>query len=242
MLRAPLIGVTTSITVNAYPERASVNSAYVRAVQDAGGVPVLLPPPLEGAARAALWRLLDGVVLTGGGDVDPARFGEARHPAVSNVSAARDTLEIDLTRYALGRRLPLLAICRGIQLLNVALGGTLQQDIAGEPGSLINHSQSEPRHQPTHAVKLDDGTRLAGILGALELDVNSFHHQALKGLGRGLRPVAWAPDGVVEGIELDGADFVVGVQWHPEDLAGHDAAARNVFRALVAAARAHPRA
>jgi putative glutamine amidotransferase len=237
MPRAPLIGVTTSISVEASPERAYVNSAYLRAVQDAGGVPVLLPPPLEGPARAALWGLLDGVVLTGGGDVDPACFGEARHPAVSEVAAARDTLEIDLTRYALERRLPLLAVCRGIQVLNVALGGTLYQDIASEPGSPINHSQSEPRHQPTHAVKVEDGTRLARILGALELDVNSSHHQAIKGLGRGLRAVAWAPDGIVEGVEHATADFVVGVQWHPEELAGHDPAARRLFQAVVAAAR-----
>ena len=238
MKPAPLIGVTTSITLDAHPERAYVNGAYVRAVQDAGGVPVLLPPQLDGAARGALWRLLDGVVLTGGGDVDPARFGEARHPTVADVSAARDTLEIDLTLYALARRLPLLAICRGIQVLNVALGGTLDQDIRSEVGGSIVHTQTEPRHQPTHRVKVEDGTCLAAILGATEVEVNSFHHQALGRLGEGLRAVAWAADGVIEGVETtDAGAFVVGVQWHPEDLVGHDGAARNLFRAVVEGSR-----
>jgi putative glutamine amidotransferase len=239
MRPAPIIGVTTSVTIGVTPERAYVNAAYVRAVQDAGGVPVPLPPPLDGEARAALWRLLDGVVLTGGGDVDPARFGQACHPAVAEVSSARDTLEIDLTHWALGRRLPLLAICRGIQVLNVALGGTLHQDIPSDFDHALAHSQKEPRHQPTHRVKVEGGTRLASILGAAEVEVNSFHHQALARLGSGLRAVAWSPDGIIEGVEMgDERGLVVGVQWHPEDLTGHDAAARNLFRALVDESRA----
>jgi putative glutamine amidotransferase len=235
---ATLIGVTISITGDTYPERAYVNSAYLRAVQDAGGVPVLLAPQLDDAARGALWRLLDGVVLTGGGDVDPARFGQSRHPRVSDVSDARDSLEIDLTHYALEHRLPLLAICRGIQVLNVALGGTLHQDIASDVEPSIVHSQKERRDQPTHRVKLEDGTRLARILGTSELEVNSFHHQALARLGEGLRAVAWSPDGIVEGVEMaEARGLVVGVQWHPEDLVGHDLAARNLFRAVVEESR-----
>ena len=233
-----MIGVTTSITVGTTPERAYVNSAYIRAVQDAGGVPVLLPPPLDGEARAALWSLLDGVVLTGGGDVDPARFGQAPHPTVYEVAAERDGLELDLTRHALEARLPLLAICRGIQVLNVALGGTLEQDIPSGVAGALRHAQAEPRPQPTHRVKVEDGTRLARILGASELEVNSFHHQAVARMGEGLRAVAWSPDGVVEGAEMDeSCGFVIAVQWHPEDLAAHDGTARNLFRALVDAAR-----
>jgi putative glutamine amidotransferase len=235
---APLIGVTISTTVNASPERAYVNGAYVRALQDAGGVPVLLAPQLHSAARLVLWRLLDGVVLTGGGDIDPARFGQSRHPTVSDVSQARDTLEIDLSHYALEHRLPLLAICRGIQVLNVALGGTLHQDIASDFEHCIAHSQTEARHQPTHRVKVEDGTRLARILGVAEVEVNSFHHQALARLGQGLRAVAWSPDGIVEGVELEEErELALGVQWHPEDLVGHDPAARNLFRAVVEASR-----
>lgn len=238
MAGRPLIGVTTSITVEHYPERAYVNSAYLSAVQQAGGIPILLPPPLERPAREALRDRLDAVLLTGGGDLDPARFGEAPHPSTYEVSATRDGLELSLVEYALDRGRPLLAICRGIQVLNVALGGTLYQDIPSDPGSPIRHSQKEPREQPTHAVKVrGEGTRLGGILGGLELEVNSLHHQAVKRLGRGLTAVAWAPDGIVEGVEGTGSGFVVGVQWHPEDLVGHDPAARRLFAALVEAAR-----
>jgi len=237
--RAPLIGVTTSVTVGKYPERVQLNTAYVHAVQQAGGVPVLLPPESSEAAIEALWERLDGLMLTGGGDIDPARFGEARHASVSDVSDARDALELELTERAVSQERPLLAICRGIQVLNVALGGTLYQDIPSEPGSPIDHSQKERRDRPTHAVKvLGEGTRLGRILGTLEIEVNSFHHQAVKRLGRGLREVAWAPDGIIEGVELPGADgFVVGVQWHPEDLVEHDPVARSLFAAFVDAAK-----
>jgi len=236
---APLIGITTSVTVDKSPERAYVNASYLRAVEGAGGIPVLLPPHLSEQARRALWERLDGVLLTGGGDIDPARFGEDRHASVAEVSDARDTLELELTERAVTQKRPLLAICRGIQVLNVALGGTLYQDIPSDPGSPIEHSQKERRDRPTHAVKvLGEGTRLGEILGALELEVNSFHHQAVKRLGRGLREVAWARDGIIEGVELPGAEaFVVGVQWHPEDLVEHDSAARSLFAAFVDAAK-----
>jgi len=240
---APLIGITTSVTVDRTPERAYVNGAYVRAIQAAGGIPVLLTPHFTPEVRAALWSRLDGLVLTGGGDIDPARFGEARRPAVDDVSSARDDLEIGLTHRALADDVPLFAICRGIQVLNVALGGTLVQDIPGELPHALAHSQKAPRHEPTHAVKvMGEGTRLGRVLGTLEVNVNSMHHQAIKRLGEGLREVAWAPDGIVEGVEMPGDDrFVLGVQWHPEELVGHDPAARNLFAAIVDAARRHAR-
>lgn len=234
---APLIGVTTSITVGQHPERAYVNAAYLRAVQEAGGVPVLLPPHLDARSRYQLRERLDGMLLTGGADLDPARFDEARHPATYDVAPARDELEIELVSSALEREMPLLAICRGIQVLNVALGGSLWQDIQSQLGSPITHTQKEPRDRATHLVNVGGETRLAEIAGGPELQVNSFHHQALKTLGTGLRAVAWAPDGVIEGLELpDAGALVLGVQWHPEELVGHDPAARRLFRALVAAA------
>ena len=203
---APLIGITTSVTVDKSPERAYVNIAYVRAVQDAGGIPLLLPPHLTADVQAALWQRLDGLVLTGGGDIDPAHFGQARHAKTDDVAPARDELELSLTRRALDEEVPLFAICRGIQVLNVALGGTLVQDLPSGRPSSIAHSQREPRHEPTHVVK---------VMG----------------------------EGVIEGVELPGGDdhFVLGVQWHPEELVGHDQAARNLFTALVEAARRHPR-
>ncbi|MBI2216720.1 MAG: gamma-glutamyl-gamma-aminobutyrate hydrolase family protein [Candidatus Rokubacteria bacterium] len=230
--------MTTSVSVNQVPERAFVNAAYVRAVQDAGGVPVLLSPHLDAWSKTVLWPLLDGLLLTGGADVDPARWGEERHPATYDVSPARDALEIELVSSALEDQVPLFAVCRGVQVLNVALGGSLWQDIPTDlPGSLV-HSQKEAREQPTHAVKVSGDSDLATIVGRREIQVNSFHHQALKHLGRGLREVARAPDGIIEAIELpDAPTPVFGVQWHPEDLAGHDDAARNLFRALVDAAR-----
>jgi putative glutamine amidotransferase len=239
----PLIGITTSLTIDEKPERAYVNAAYIRAVQAAGGIPVLLTPHFTLEVQAVLWQRLDGLVLTGGGDVEPARFGEPRHPTSGDISSARDELEIGLTRRALADDVPLFAICRGAQVLNVALGGSLVQDIASELPSALAHSQKAPRHEPTHAVKvMGEGTRLGRVLGALEVNVNSMHHQAIKQLGEGLREVAWAPDGIVEGIELAGDDhFALGVQWHPEELVGHDLAARNLFTAIVDAARGRQR-
>ncbi|HEX2441896.1 MAG TPA: gamma-glutamyl-gamma-aminobutyrate hydrolase family protein [Methylomirabilota bacterium] len=236
---APLIGITTSVTVDKIPERAYVNGTYIRAVQEAGGIPLLLTPHFTPEVQAALWQRLDGLILTGGGDIEPERFGEARHPAVDDVSPARDDLEIGLTQRALSDDVPLFAICRGIQVLNVALGGTLVQDIPSEWPNALVHSQKAPRHEPTHAVKvMGEGTRLGRVLGTLEVDVNSMHHQAIKQLGEGLREVAWAPDGIVEGVEMPGEHrFVLGVQWHPEELVGHDQAARNLFAAIVEAAR-----
>ena len=240
---APLIGITTSVTVDKTPERAYVNGTYIRAVQAAGGIPVLLTPHFTPEVHAALWSRLDGLVLTGGGDIEPSRFGEARHVTVDDVSPARDALELGLTLRAVKDEVPLFAICRGIQVLNVALGGTLVQDIPSEWPNALTHSQKAPRDQPTHTVKvMGESTRLGRILDAGEVEVNSMHHQAIKRLGDGLREVAWAPDGIIEGVEMPGDErFVVGVQWHPEELVGRDQAARNLFDAIVDAARRRSR-
>ena len=236
-MTTPLIAVSTSITVGKHPERAYLNSTYVRAVQEAGGVPLLVVPQHDPRAQAALLERVGGVLLTGGGDVDPARFGETPHATVTEVSPSRDAVEISLAHHALERGLPLLAICRGIQVLNVALGGSLHQDIASFPGTSIEHSQKGPREVPTHAVKIEVRSRLADVTGAHDLDVNSMHHQAINQLGRGLRAVAHAPDGVIEGAELEDAGrFVLGVQWHPEELVSHQDAARRLFAALITAA------
>src|SRR2546429_7916168 len=157
-------------------------------MREGGGIPVLLPPQLDEAALGVLWKRLDGLVLTGGGDIDPARFGEERHHATCEVSGARDALEIGLVHRALDDDVPLFAICRGVQVVNVALGGSLYQDIADQyrdaadsKRTPLRHSQTEPRDHPTHPVKvLGEGTRLATIVGALELAVDSMHHPAVK--------------------------------------------------------------
>src|SRR5712691_407968 len=238
MSREPLVGVTTSITVDQNPERAYINSAYLHAVQQAGGVPVLLPPQLSKSSVERLVRGLDAILLTGGGDLDPACFGEAPHPTLYDVAPARDALETAVTHIALEKRTPLLAICRGIQVLNVALGGSLYQDVATDPGTEVQHSQKEARDQTTHKVTVTPGSRLARVMGADEVEVNSFHHQVIKSLGRGLTAVAWAPDHLIEGVELDNdTRWVLGVQWHPEHLTKDSEPARRLFAALVAAAR-----
>src|SRR5262245_6635281 len=238
MKSLPLIGVSTSITVGAQPERAYVNSTYLHAIQQAGAVPVALPPQLSAVSIKRLVWGLDGLLLTGGGDVDPALFGELPHPTLYDVAPARDTVETIAVRIALERRRPVLAICRGIQVLNVALGGTLYQDVTTEPGTEIRHSQEAARDQPTHKIKVDPGSRLAETLGADEIEVNSMHHQAVKAMGGDLAAVAWAPDQIIEGIELaDRSRFVLGVQWHPEELISLSEPARRLFSALVTAAR-----
>ncbi len=238
MSSAPLIGVTTSITVGKFPERAYVNSAYLSAIQRAGGVPVVLPPQLSETSLTRLMRELRGLLLTGGGDIDPSLFGAVAHPTVYEVAPARDTLESSAVRAALERGLAILAVCRGIQLLNVALGGTLFQDVGTDPGTQLQHSQQEPRDQPTHKITVRPGSRLADTLGVDELEVNSMHHQAVNALGAGLAAVAWAPDQIIEGVEMrDASRFVLGVQWHPEELCSHSEPARRLFAALVGAAR-----
>lgn len=239
-MAAPLIGISTSVTVGEYPERAYVNGAYLRAVERAGGVPVLLAPQLSAAARETLWALLDGLVLTGGGDVEPARFGQTPHPKTDLVSPDRDALELELVDRALRDGVPLLAICRGLQVVNVARGGSLVQDIADDIDTNLVHSQKGTRDAATHDVRVAATSRLSEIVGALELRVNSFHHQAIGRVGAGLREVAWAPDGVIEGVELEDAagPWMIAVQWHPEELVGHDPAARALFDAVVAQARA----
>jgi putative glutamine amidotransferase len=239
----PLIGVTTGSGPSRSGERASIGAAYLEAIQAAGGIPVVLPPQLDRASLGGLMAHVQALVLTGGGDVDPARYTEARHEKTDGVSEERDTLEAAAVEMALDSGLPVLAICRGMQMLNVALGGSLHQDIPSELGTEINHAQTSgeaPRERSdlTHGVMLEEGSRLAELLGAPAMDVNSMHHQSVKRLGRSLRAVAWAPDGVVEGVEMEGRDrFVVGVQWHPEELVAAHEHARRLFASVVREAR-----
>jgi putative glutamine amidotransferase len=236
---APIIGVTTSEErSDRGVVRAFLNAAYIRAVERAGGVPLLLTPFHGPAALARFTELIDGILLTGGGDIDPARWGEAPHAKADLVSAERDTLELEqVTRRALDAGTPLLAICRGLQVLNVALNGTLHQHVPDVFGHEIAHTQGGARSYASHEVTIEPGTLLASLSRSDRLSVNSFHHQAIKDLGDGLKPVAWAEDKVVEAVELpDARGFVLGVQWHPEELVEDDPAALRLFQALVDAA------
>ncbi len=196
-------------------ERVALNSAYVRALAGAGLVPVIVPPLLDPEAACAVLDHVQGLVLSGGEDVEPGRYRAAPHPKLGETDAARDAVELALIAAAQRRHLPLLAICRGIQILNVALGGTLFQDLASERAGPIDHADRRARH----ALRIERDTRLHRTVGALAASVNTRHHQAIRDLAPGLRATAWAEDGVIEGVERrDGeGPWTLGVQWHPED-------------------------
>ena len=232
----PLIGITTSVgTASTGAARIQLNLTYERAVREAGGLPVLLAPGLDDAALDQITGQLQGLLLPGGLDVDPARYRAERHPT-TEINADLDHLEFALAERALRSRLPVLAICRGIQLLNVACGGTLWQDLPSElPTDLVHPQKQVPRDYLAHGLRLAPGSRLAGVLGQTELPVNSFHHQALRDFGEGLQPVGWAEDGTIEAVEGAGR-FVIGVQCHPEELVQSQPVWRRLFAAFVDAA------
>lgn len=195
--------------------RVALNVAYVEALERVGLTPLALPTLIDPRRAAGALDAMAGLVLTGGEDVDPARYGAARHPRLGEVDPRRDAVEIELIRAARSRGLPVLAICRGVQILNVALGGTLYQDLSTECPGPIDHADTDGRHP----IAVDAGTLMARALGRRELDVNSRHHQAVRVPAPDLRVVARAPDGVIEGVELAGpGPWLLGVQWHPEDL------------------------
>ncbi|NLM23680.1 MAG: gamma-glutamyl-gamma-aminobutyrate hydrolase family protein [Firmicutes bacterium] len=227
---APLVGIT--VNQNYDRERLWLPFAYCRSVERAGGMPVLIPP-LEGEARFLLPARLQALLLPGGGDIAPLFFGQEPRPGLGEADPRRDELELFLVREALQRDLPLLGICRGLQLINVAAGGTLKQDLAG--GEYLQHWQQAPRQFPWHTVRVLGHTRLGDLLGEGFLAVNSFHHQAVERPAPGFRVSAVAADGVVEALESCRHRFVLAVQWHPEAL-DHPASHR-LFQALVAAAR-----
>ncbi|HWC74188.1 MAG TPA: gamma-glutamyl-gamma-aminobutyrate hydrolase family protein [Gemmatimonadales bacterium] len=197
-------------------ERVTLNTAYVRALENAGLVPLAIPTMLAPEHASAALTAVRGLVLTGGEDVAPDRYGAAPHPRLGAVDVARDAAEVALIDAARKRRLPILAICRGIQILNVALGGTLYQDLDSERPGPIPHSDETSRH----AVRVEVGSLLERTLGAPSATVNSRHHQAIRDLAPALKAVAWAEDGVIEGAEpkQPSEPWIVAVQWHPEDL------------------------
>lgn len=224
-----IVAVSAPRRTDGQRERVALNSAYVHALTAAGLVPVIVPPLLDPEAACAVLDRVQGLVLTGGEDVEPARYGAAPHAKLGETDAARDVVELALIAGAERRRLPVLAICRGIQILNVALGGTLYQDLASERGGPIDHADTRAHH----GLKIEPRTRIHGTVGALAATVNTRHHQAIRDLAPGLRATAWAEDGVIEGVERrDGDPWTVGVQWHPEDEV-EDSLFRGFARAIA---------
>ena len=219
--------------------RAGVNANYVRSVLAAGGLPVIVVPDLSPDAAVELFGDCDGLLLTGGEDVDPAQYDDAPHARLGPVDPRRDVNELAMVAEARARDLPILGICRGIQLCNVAFGGTLFQDLPSQRPGAIDHDPPTRRDVRSHPITVTEQSRLAGIFGTTEFAANSFHHQAIDRLGTGLVATAHAPDGVIEGVEsADPNEWIVAVQWHPEELAQQpDAADLRLFAALIAAAR-----
>jgi putative glutamine amidotransferase len=246
----PLIGITTSEVrvpdhVSPAPQadpprrEMALGMKYSMAIEAAGGVPVVIPPMHDEHIGPLLDRL-SGVVLSGGPDMDPGTYGGRYHPQLGPTEPDLDHFELCVVQRLLEREMPVLAICRGAQVLNVALGGNLYQHLPEDPGGGIDHRKRTPDAPDTaHDVEVAHGSLLAGALGREgTTHVNSFHHQAAHAIGRGLRPVAWAADGVVEGVELPERDFVVGVQWHAESLI-EQPEQLALFEAFVRAADRH---
>ena len=234
----PRIGVTGVTREWDGQPRTGVNAAYVRAVLAAGGIPVLLLPECSPEESIDLFGECDALLLTGGEDVDPACFEEAPHPALGTVDRRRDANELALVADARARDLPILAICRGIQLLNVAFGGSLIQDLPSQRPGAIEHNPATRRDRAAHLVTLVEGSRIGQILETTEFSANSFHHQAIDRVGEGLVVSARAPDGVIEAVESsDSLEWIIGVQWHPEEMAFTTVEDLRLFAAMVTAAR-----
>jgi putative glutamine amidotransferase len=233
-----LIGLTTYDDKNENGNPiVALSTNYVNAILQAGGTPVLIPSQLPAAGWKELYSSLDGILFTGGGDIATGIFQGVDHPKVGEVDEQRDTLELPLLRCAAENGKPFLGICRGLQVVNVALGGTLYTHIADQLDNAVRHDWHDgyPRNHLAHQVRVEEDSRVGQILGEPLLYVNSLHHQGIKDLAPGLRAVAHTSDGLIEAIELPDHPFALAVQWHPEWLTEHESA-RRLFSAFVAAA------
>lgn len=232
----PLIGLATGL--NKEETYLTINNCYMRSLEAAGAMPVVLPLTDDESLLADYLARVDGLLLTGGGDLDPASYGEQTLPACGTIDTLRDAMELPLARMAAKRPdLPMLAICRGAQVLNVALGGSLYQDLPSQTEARIAHRQKQPDRFPAHPVAVTPGSLLAKIAGAEAFAVNSLHHQAVREPAPALHVCAASPDGVIEAVELPEHPFYLGVQWHPERMWQNDDISMKIFRAFVDACR-----
>jgi putative glutamine amidotransferase len=237
-LSKPLIGLGSDILkTQGKRDRAFVYLTYCEAIRRAGAIPFLIPPQPENAEE--ILERVDGLLLAGGFDCDPGVYGEAAHSTVEPMDVRRQENDLALAAAARKQGVPTLGICLGLQVMNVAAGGTLIQDIDSSYDTEIRHA-SLPEDRKRHDVIVEQGTQLASIVPAAEMNVNSSHHQAVRTLGEGLRVNAHAPDGIIEGAEDPRHPFYVGVQWHPEDMAGEESAS-TLFAAFLRAARERAR-
>ncbi len=247
MSKRPIIGVAMQ-TLEAVPGELPLcwvmGQRYVRVLVEAGAMPWLIPLfPDKPEMLRDLYDQLDGIFLTGGVDMTPDTYGEVRHERCGRTDPDRDKVEMQLIRWSKENSKPVLGVCRGIQVINVALGGTLYQDLAAQCTGAIKHDYFPPaggftRSSLVHDVKVTPHSRLAEVMGTLECPVNSMHHQGIKTLGAGLRTTVVAPDGVIEGVEGVNGQFLVGVQWHPEELADSQPSMQRLFSQFLEAARA----
>jgi putative glutamine amidotransferase len=240
--RRPVIGIPCSIYPDSWYTPANGNAiSYLRALEAAGGIPALIHLTRDAEVIDVHYARCDAILLAGGEDVGPAHYGAMPHPKLGPTNPGQDELEIDLARRAIADGKPLLGICRGVQLLNVALGGTLYQDIPSDIAGALDHGASTERRDMSHLahpIALAEDSWLSGRLDAAEVIVNTLHHQALRDIAPGLRVSARAPDGVVEAVEGTGSSFVLGVQCHPEELWERtDRRWARVFEGFVVVAR-----
>ena len=232
----PLIGITTHYQANEYGQtRIVLHKAYANAVLQAGGVPVLIPSLIAEDGWDALYSRLDGILFSGGGDIALEHFSGDAHPRIGDVEPERDSVEFKMLHAAASDGKPFLGICRGCQVMNVALGGTLYTHLPDQLPNALDHSYpGNLRTVLVHEVKIEEGTRIADVLGEPIVKVNSHHHQGLKDIAPSLRIAGHAPDGLVEAIELPDHPFGLAVQWHPEWLTFQEST-RNLFRKFVEA-------
>jgi putative glutamine amidotransferase len=246
MRRRPIIGIPTQTLHSidgipeALPESWVMNQRYSRAVAAGGGLPVMIPLLEDEDVLRGLYDRMDAVLIPGGVDLDPGTYGEAPLPTCGRLDPDRDRVELRFARWAIAEGKPLFGLCRGLQILNVALGGTLYQDIAAQRADALKHdyfpTAGFSRDHLAHPVTVVSGSRLDALVGTAPLKVNSMHHQAVKDLGPGLVSTAVAPDGVIEAIEASANQFAIGVQWHPESLTDRDPRMQRLMAGFVAAA------
>jgi len=239
-MKRPLVGISGSIRPSAGADRAGVNASYVHSIARAGGIPLILTPAIGPDDAARVLEVCDGLVLTGGHDVHPEWYDASPSASLGQVDRKRDVFELALFHAARDRHLPILGICRGLQVINIAMGGTLWQDLPSErPGGIPHDGHDTGRDTRTHGIALTEGSRLASALGTASLVTNSFHHQAVRDLAQGLAITALADDGVIEGVEtIDSNGWLLAVQWHPEEFHRElDAPDQKLFEALIEACR-----